>query len=349
MNYPVFSEENHSILQKYLTKNIFYRLESKRTKSGFTLNHAIQSGIINLDSSLGIYAGDDETYRVFAEIFNPVINDYHSFNPNNFHKSDLSIPQLNNPDPENKYILSTRIRIARNIAGFAFTTFIDVKDRKKLELQVVNALKLLDNNLKGCYIPMGSISESDYLAFNKKHLIFNRGDKFQDAAGINRDWPVSRGIFLSSNRKFIVWVNEEDHLRIISMENGGKIIEAFKRICAALPILEKKLIFSCDRHLGYLTTCPSNLGTGMRAGVHIRLPELNEKQEILFKLAGSFHLQIRGTHGEKTKIKNAVFDISNKQRLGITERQCIQTLYTGILNIIKMEKNLADGTINLNF
>lgn len=341
MNYPEFSKKNHSILKKYLTKNIFDHLGSKKTKSGFTLHDAIRSGIINQDSCLGIYAGDTETYQVFAEIFNPVINDYHCFTSDNFHESDLSVPKLSNPDPEHEYIISTRIRIARNIAGFAFTPFISAEERKKLESKAVKALKLLDNDLKGSYTPLDEISESQHLLFNKTNLIFNKGDRFQDAAGINRDWPESRGVFLSQNKKFIVWVNEEDHLRIISMEKGGEIEKAFHRICVSLSALEKKLVFSFSRHLGYLTSCPSNLGTGMRAGVHIRLPELHKKKEGLLKLADSLNLQIRGTHGEKTRIEKAVFDISNRQRLGITERQCIQTLYTGLLSIIEMEKALA--------
>ncbi len=345
MNYPRFSKENRSLLKKHLNIKIFNHLKTKRTKSGFTLFHAIQSGVVNQDSSIGIYAGNAEAYNIFAEIFNPIISDYHSFNPENFHKSCLSVDlKLTDPDPKNRYIRSTRIRAARNIRGFDFMPFISSRSRKEIELKAVQALEQLkttDKNLKGRYMPIKNISESEQIYLKKKHFLFSGKDRFQNAAGIERDWPESRGIFLSDDEKSIVWVNEEDHLRIISMEKGGKISEAFNRLCIFLTALEKNIVFSFDPHLGFLTSCPTNIGTGIRAGVHIKLPALNENKELLFKLTDSFNLQIRGTRGEKTGVKNSVFDISNSQRLGITEKQCIQNLHKGLSEIIALEKQLA--------
>ena len=345
MNYPRFSEKNKSLLKKHLNREIFNHLKTKKTQSGFTLFHAIQSGIVNQDSSVGIYAGSAEAYKTFAEIFNPIISDYHSFDLKNFHRSDLSLDlKLTDPDPENQYIISTRIRAARNITGFDFTPFISARARKQLELKVVKALKQLkitDKNLKGRYMSLQNISESEQISLTKKHLLFSGKDRFQNAAGIESNWPESRGIFLSDDEKLIVWVNEEDHLRIISMEKGGKIAETFNRLCILLSALEKNIAFSFDPHLGYLTSCPTNLGTGIRAGVHIRLPALNGNKELLFKLADSFNLQVRGTRGEKTDVENYIFDLSNRQRLGITEKQCIKNLHRGISAIIALEKQLA--------
>ena len=118
----LFEDSSNSYIKKHLSKDIFDILKKKKTKSGFTLYHAIKSGIENPDSSVGIYAGDKETYEEFFEIFNPVISDYHSFKLTNFHKSDFSVPDLSNPDPEKKYIISTRIRVARNLEKLPFTT-----------------------------------------------------------------------------------------------------------------------------------------------------------------------------------------------------------------------------------
>ncbi len=346
MHYPRFSKENSSLLKKHLNVKIFNRLQTKRTKSGFTLFHAIQSGVVNQDSSIGIYAGSADAYNIFAEIFNPVISDYHSFNPEDFHRSCLSVDlKLADPDPKNRYICSTRIRAARNIRGFDFMPFISTRARKELEIKAVQALKQLkitDKNLKGRYMPIKNISKSGQVHLRKRHLLFSGKDRFQHAAGIERDWPESRGIFLSDDEKLIVWVNEEDHLRIISMDKGGKIAETFNRLCIFLTALEKNIEFSFDPHLGYLTSCPTNIGTGIRAGVHIKLPALNRNKKLLFKLTNAFNLQIRGTKGEKTGIKNSVFDISNSQRLGITEKQCIQNLHKGLSEIIALEKQLAE-------
>ena len=147
-------------------------------------------------------------------------------------------------------------------------------------------------------------------------------------------------MFYSLDRQFIVWVNEEDHLRIMSLEKTSDLSSVFHRLCRALQALSPPLELAFDNRLGYLTSCPTNLGTAMRAGVHIWLEKLNRNKEILHWLAREYHLQIRGTKGEKTEVEKAVFDISNAQRLGISEAAIIQTLHRGLLAIIKAEKSL---------
>jgi len=96
-----------------------------------------------------------------------------------------------------------------------------------------------------------------------------------EAAGLNRDWPSGRGIFHNHDKTFLVWLNEEDHLRIISMEKGADIFHVFKRLSyIAVNIEMRGSSFAHDDHLGYITSCPTNLGTGLRASVHIKLPNL---------------------------------------------------------------------------
>ena len=94
------------------------------------------------------------------------------------------------------------------------------------------------------------------------------------ACNLNRDWPSGRGIFHNVSKTFLVWVNEEDQLRIISMQQGSGIKEVFERLSKAATEIEKIAKFSHDEHLGYITSCPTNLGTALRASVHIKLPKL---------------------------------------------------------------------------
>ena len=94
-----------------------------------------------------------------------------------------------------------------------------------------------------------------------------------------RDWPDARGIWHNNKKNFLVWVNEEDHTRVISMQKGGNMQEVFVRFCTGLRQVEELIQkkgheFMWNRHLGYILTCPSNLGTGLRAGVHVKLPNL---------------------------------------------------------------------------
>lgn len=355
LSYPCFPAHTTSLAGKCLTEKIFNQLVQRKTSSGFTLSHALRSGILNPDSSMGIYAGDPESYNTFAKIFTPVIEDYHSlklhsqqgeaelkqsgklhdsklhtdFSTGNFpkHKFDLS-----NPDPENRYIISTRIRIARNLSGFPFTPFIPLKKRKQVEQSVIHALSRMPPEFKGVYRSMEQHHSTSF---------FKKGDRFQEEAGINRHWPEARGVFESEDGTFIVWINEEDHLRIISLYNSGDISNVFNRLARGVTSLEKHLSFAWRPDLGYLAACPSNLGTGMRAGVHIKLPGLFKKKEHLKNAAKELKLQIRGTQGEKTEVESAVFDISNSQRLGISEQTCCETLCSGISKIIEMEKSIT--------
>ena len=99
-----------------------------------------------------------------------------------------------------------------------------------------------------------------------------------ESSGLNRDWPAGRGIFHNKEKTFLIWVNEEDQLRIISMQQGADIGAVFTRLAIAATTIEKEAKFAHDDHLGYITSCPTNLGTALRASVHIKLPMLAKKE-----------------------------------------------------------------------
>lgn len=102
-----------------------------------------------------------------------------------------------------------------------------------------------------------------------------------------------RGIFFNEEKTFLVWCNEEDHLRLISMEKGGNLSSVYARLVKAVTEVGKKLEFSPHRRLGFLTFCPSNLGTTIRASVHARLPKLSEDYARFEEIANMYHLQVR--------------------------------------------------------
>lgn len=107
--------------------------------------------------------------------------------------------------------------------------------------------------------------------------------------------------------------------------------------------IEKIAKFSHDDHLGYITSCPTNLGTALRASVHIKLPCLAKNKEQFNKIAAEYYVQIRGIHGEHTETDDGVFDISNLRRLGRSEKDLVQDMYNGVKAMIKAEKELAAG------
>ena len=339
MTEQFFLNNSHSLIKKHLSKALFEKLKNKKTSSGYTLSHAIHSGILNLDSDIGIYAGDAASYDTFSEIFDLIIADYHSFTQEKRHITDISYCNLPPLDPESKYIISSRIRVARNIDNFPFTPFISSDQRYKVEQLIIEATKKLPKNLQGKYFQLKDILNSTTNPM-KTNFFPKKGDRFQKAAGITRGFPESRGVFIAEDKKFMIWINEEDHLRIISLESGSDIANTFNRLSVAIKILEKNLRFSFNSKHGYLTSCPSNIGISMRASVHIKLPKLCNQQELLYKTAEESGLQIRGTSGEKSSIEDFIFDISNKQRLGISEKNCLTILSKGIHRIISLEKQL---------
>ncbi|WP_294966984.1 phosphagen kinase [Sulfurimonas sp.] len=341
--YPKSLEGSKSLLAKYLTKEIFQELKDKVTSNGFTLTQAINSGVQNPDSGIGAYVGDEESYEVFASLFDPIIEEYHGFKKEDKHKSNLNPDDLNapNPDPKGEYILSTRIRVGRNVKNIPLGPAISDEQRDSVEKDVSDVLSSFKNNLGGKYYPLNNMSEEDSKSLIKDHFLFKAGDRFLETAGLNKNWPNSRGIFHNNEKTFLVWVNEEDELRIISMQEGGDIKEVFTRLTIAIDALSKKVEFAYNEHLGYITSCPTNLGTAMRASVHIKLPNLGNSMDEFKSIADKYNVQIRGIHGEHSASEGGIYDISNKRRLGVSEVECVQDMYDGVVALIKREKELA--------
>lgn len=344
MDFPKFKSDNKSLLKKYLSEDVFRQLINKATAFGYTLPQAINSGIVNQDSGIGVYAGDEESYSTFSELFDPIIKDYHGFGKADIHKSNFNITDLDidNPDVEGKYVLSTRIRVGRNLKGFPLGAVISDLERKEVANRVKNALSLLKDDLSGYYYSLKNMSKSVRDEMINNHFLFKQGDRFMEASGLNRNWPEDRGIFHNHKKDFLVWVNEEDQMRIISMQKGADIKSVFKKLITALKQLEKELVFSYSDRLGYISSCPTNLGTAMRASVHISLPHLANSKELLEEITNKNNLQIRGVHGEHSESKDAIFDISNKRRLGITEVEAVNDLYRGVVELIRVEQSLED-------
>ena len=235
---------------------------------------------------------------------------------------------------------STRIRVGRNLKGFPLGPGVSKEQRLKIMNTVVEACQTFEGDLKGTFYPLEGMSKKDQDQLIADHFLFKEGDRFLKACGLNRDWPSGRGIFHNDAKTFLVWVNEEDQLRIISMQPGASILEVFDRLCRACAHIESKCEFSRDDHLGYITSCPTNLGTALRASVHIKLPKLAKQKQKFEAIADKYYVQIRGIHGEHSESDDGVFDISNIRRLGRSEKELVQDMIDGVQALIKAENEL---------
>merc|ERR1719412_1193556 len=177
------------------------------------------------------------------------------------------------------------------------------------------------------------------------HFLFKEGDKYLAACGLNRDWPNGRGIFHNDEKTFLVWVNEEDQLRIISMQKGGDVKAVFERLALGIQAVEDSVMkesgraFCLDPKYGYIHSCPTNLGTGMRASVHVDLPGWTKHGvEKLQARCEELQLQPRGTRGESGGQTGFTYDISNKHRLGYSEVELVQKMIDGVNKLWEEDK-----------
>ena len=137
------------------------------------------------------------------------------------------------PPEDAAMIISTRIRVGRNLDDFPLGPGITKEQRNKVEELVSTALKKFDGEPAGKYYSLKTMSEEDRKQLIEDHYLFKEGDRFLAACGLNRDWPEGRGIFHNEKKTFLTWVNEEDQLRIISMDKGADIGAVFKRLSIA--------------------------------------------------------------------------------------------------------------------
>jgi len=327
-----------SLVAKHVTKAIWDKMNCALTKtSGFTLEKAIACAVQFDNQHCGIYAGDWDSYKVFSDVFDPIIQEYHGITADSTHTSDMDVAKITSTVNPAAPVHSTRIRVGRSIDGFGLSPGITKEQRIEVETLVKKAFANLKEDLAGEYFPLKGMEEKVRQQLVDDHFLFVSGDKNLIAAGMERDWPEGRGIFHNKEKTFLTWVNEEDQLRIISMQKGGDVKGVFDRLARGIKAVgecvkaESGKEFMLDAKYGYIHSCPTNLGTGMRASVHMDLPGFTkEGLKALEARCEALHLQPRGTRGESGGQTGVTYDISNKHRLGYSEVQLVQKMIDGV-------------------
>lgn len=181
------------------------------------------------------------------------------------------------------------------------------------------------------------IDKKEYDSWVAKHIMFKdmSNDSYLVQAGIAGNWPYGRGCYVSADEGFIVWVGEEDHLRIMCMKKGTILNEVFDRLQVAVETVEKNIEGGCalSPDFGVVTSCPTNIGTGMRASLHLAIPNLTaDGTDVKAKaIARPLGLSVRGMGGEHTPIgKDGTVDISPSARFCISEAEIVTALYKGV-------------------
>merc|ERR1719456_1065329 len=358
---------HHSIMADVLKKNpeIYDNLKDKKTPKGVTLAQNIKTGMDNkghpMIKIVGMTAGDEDSYEVFKDLFDPVIDIRHGgYAPDAKHPTDLDITKLSTTtiDPTGKFVISTRVRTGRSIRGLRLPPCVTKNERREVERVMSKALLGLKGELKGDYYPLaysnsyipkpGGMTMEEEESMRDEHFLFQEPDStLLLASGMGRHWPDARGIFANFKKNFLVWTNEEDHTRIISMQMGADIKEVFERFVYAVNTCEEVVqkegySFMHNDHLGYILVCPSNLGTGLRASVMVKVPLLSARPDFRDICAG-LRLQARGGAGVDSGSSGGIWDISNADRLGVSEVELVNLMIEGCAELIKIEETLGSG------
>ncbi len=222
-----------------------------------------------------------------------------------------------------------RVRFARNIKGYPFPHKMSIEQKNEVIMRVKTALFGTNSYISELFdfIEIKSLSEMELISLYELNLL-----SYQFINDTN-----GKALILSKDKKTSVMINEEDHLRIQSYSN--QINEAFDMADKIEIILGESLQMAYDEKLGYLTNCPTNLGTGMRASVMLHLPALHENNAIS-RIAASLSklgFTIRGSHGEGSSAKGHLFQISNQVTLGLSETEAIENLQNITVQIISQE------------
>merc|ERR1712038_1945770 len=336
-------KSTHSLTAKHVTADKWAKLGDHVTKtSGFTLAKAIACAVDFDNQHCGIYAGDEDSYIDFADVFDPLICEYHGLGADFKHTSDMDATKITgNVDPEVP-VHSCRIRVGRSIQGFGLSPGITKEQRVGVEALMKNAFAKLDGDSAGNYYPLTGMDEAVRQQLVDDHFLFMSGDPNLKVAGMERDWPEGHGIFHNEAKTFLVWVNEEDQTRIISMRKGGDVKGVFERLARGIKAVgdcvkaESGKDFQLSKKFGYIHSCPTNLGTGMRASVHVDLPGwTKEGVDKLKARCEELAVQPRGTRGESGGQTGHTYDISNKHRLGYSEVELVQVMIDAVNTLWK--------------
>ena len=224
-------------------------------------------------------------------------------------------------------VISTRIRLARNLKQYPFPARLDTKSRLAVN-EVIRKAVPAAAGLR--YIEMKTLTQAQIVAFAEKHVI---SPEFASSAD-------GRGLRLCGEEGRSVMLNEEDHIRLQVMLPGLALEQAYDTADKLDTAINEQVEYAFDERLGYLTQCPTNLGTGMRASVMLHLPALAATNRIgaLGSTVSKLGLTIRGAYGEGTAPMGDLYQVSNQVTLGISEKAAMENLKTIVLQIAAQER-----------
>ena len=233
-------------------------------------------------------------------------------------------------------VISTRVRLARNLKDYPFPLKLSEQGREKVTELVKKAISESNSAIANdfSFIKISDLDSRQSVSLVEKRLV--SPEFISETKG--------RALLLSKDESVSIMLNEEDHIRLQVIKQGLSLEETYDEADRLDTLLDENLSFAFDEKLGYLTQCPTNLGTGMRASVMLHLPAL-EKSRAISRIAGNLSklgLTIRGAHGEGTEPQGALYQLSNQVTLGISEKAAIENLKSITEQLVAQEEQARE-------
>lgn len=244
---------------------------------------------------------------------------------------------LRGSGPESDIVMSSRIRLARNLADYPFVRRCTDQDRTKIVRTVRSRLLEAKELSEVSYVDVDKLPAVDRQFLVERQLISR---ELSEAEG-------ARGVVINEEEKFSVMINEEDHLRIQVMNSGLALQSAWEQINRIDDLIEQKVTYAFHERLGYLTACPTNVGTGMRVSVMLHLPALVITRQIdkVFRSLQKISLAVRGLYGEGSQAMGDFYQISNQITLGRREEDLIRQVAEVVPVMIDYERRAREFLI----
>ena len=233
--------------------------------------------------------------------------------------------------PHDRIVMSSRVRLARNVRDAAFPGWAKKPERVRILELIRPAVEGLPEMKDAFSETMDSLSALDKQILVERHLI-SREHAAKSAGS---------GLVLNKDETLCFMINEEDHLRMQALRPGLQLRQAWSAIDQADSVLEKKLEYAFNPEMGYLTACPTNIGTGIRVSAMLHLPGLVLGEQInpIIQSVNKLGLAVRGLYGEGTEALGNVFQVSNQMTLGESETAIVERLEKVLAQIIEHEEN----------
>lgn len=231
-------------------------------------------------------------------------------------------------------VISSRVRLARNLRDFPFPGWAQMSQRSEILSACHEAIDQAPQMQNGFFYTMAELTDAERQILVEKHLISKELSEGKNGAAVA----------VSSDQNFSIMINEEDHLRLQILRPGFNFRKLWKNLNTLDSALENDLDFAFNDELGYLTACPTNLGTGIRASVMIHLPSLvlAGHMEKVVRAISQMNMAVRGLYGEGSEATGSIFQISNQQTLGLSEESIIKNLTQALHAIITHEQNARE-------